>query len=703
MAEHAMGREVAARTAASAARRAPAARRAGAAPERRPVGPAGGAIGPDVAARISSSQGQPLDDRLRARMEHVFGTGLADVRIHRQSAMAPELGARAFTLGTDIHFAPGEWRPETPDGSHLVAHELAHVVQQGATARPSRIQPSLVVGPADDPLEREADSVADLVMARLSRQQPALADDVAGAPKGGRAPRIRRASAPADVERGPIDERTVTRIRRATSGAGAALDAAATSGATCLPPVGHDAAHCVRHGGGRTGAAARTVRRTLDDATAYAGMNGISGIATSDDVTAYVGEDGHPFALRQALLESYNRGLADDQQLKLVVPPDAVSTPSLMIVPQPNHQPVALVDAMATALTTLDVAALFLAQLSSQDLWSFAQTGKASLAIARRFARTYLPAYEDRFQFNLATKGLLLIEPLEDKWGGKKHEGKPHATSGWTWYQAGRKGAASGPLVLGAIPDYRAMREYTSYVRDEKGAASIEENARYLMAFPWSLLVNAALLTGAIHARRTIIGATDPLDPKKLWGAQYGVTVYARELIQLVLLHGYAPGSDKGLAYPEPAIGGGLALHPPEERAKGERRRPSATVFDAEEAVAARPDYQDKANNGATLVADLGAKLPATAYKPIEYDPVQQADIKKKKAASDVKYKALRKQLASYQIDGVPKPATPAPIATIITTIYPNPPKCLVTIPTLELNKLIADARLAHVPGLDAL
>jgi hypothetical protein len=133
-----------------------------------PMGPAGGPLDPDVASHLRSSVGEPLEVGLRTAMEGAFSADLADVRIHRGSTAAPELGASAFTLGTDIHFAPGEFRPASSAGRHLLAHELAHVVQQagtGPTAQASRIRPSLFVGRADDPAEREADRLADRALA----------------------------------------------------------------------------------------------------------------------------------------------------------------------------------------------------------------------------------------------------------------------------------------------------------------------------------------------------------------------------------------------------------------------------------------------------------------------------------------------------------------------------------------------------------
>jgi hypothetical protein len=71
-------------------------------------------------------------------MEMAFGGEIPDVRIHadgRAGEISRALGARAFTLGPDIFFGHGEFRPGTPTGRRLLAHELAHTVQQ----RPGRM------------------------------------------------------------------------------------------------------------------------------------------------------------------------------------------------------------------------------------------------------------------------------------------------------------------------------------------------------------------------------------------------------------------------------------------------------------------------------------------------------------------------------------------------------------------------------------
>ena len=81
--------------------------------------------------------GQPLEPGIRRAMESCFRIDLSEVRVHEGSA-APSIGALAFTLGDDLHFAPGRFDPTTRDGLALLGHELAHVVQQreGRVANP---------------------------------------------------------------------------------------------------------------------------------------------------------------------------------------------------------------------------------------------------------------------------------------------------------------------------------------------------------------------------------------------------------------------------------------------------------------------------------------------------------------------------------------------------------------------------------------
>ena len=69
------------------------------------------------------------------------------------------MSARAFATGTDVYFAKGEYKPEPADGDRLIAHELAHVVQQ----RGAPTTGPLTVSQPGDALESEADDVADQI------------------------------------------------------------------------------------------------------------------------------------------------------------------------------------------------------------------------------------------------------------------------------------------------------------------------------------------------------------------------------------------------------------------------------------------------------------------------------------------------------------------------------------------------------------
>ncbi|HXT27539.1 MAG TPA: DUF4157 domain-containing protein [Candidatus Eisenbacteria bacterium] len=78
--------------------------------------------------------GHPLDSRVQSQMSSAFGYDFSPVRVHTDSgaaSLSSQLSARAFTVGKDVAFGSGEYQPGTPVGDALIAHELAHVVQQG--------------------------------------------------------------------------------------------------------------------------------------------------------------------------------------------------------------------------------------------------------------------------------------------------------------------------------------------------------------------------------------------------------------------------------------------------------------------------------------------------------------------------------------------------------------------------------------------
>ncbi|QCW01740.1 DUF4157 domain-containing protein [Natrinema pallidum] len=88
---------------------------------------------PEQVLAVIGSGGMPLDLSLRRPLEERMDADFSTVRIHtggKAAEAAEAIDARAFTCGTDIVFNAGEYDPESPEGQHLLAHELAHVTQQ---------------------------------------------------------------------------------------------------------------------------------------------------------------------------------------------------------------------------------------------------------------------------------------------------------------------------------------------------------------------------------------------------------------------------------------------------------------------------------------------------------------------------------------------------------------------------------------------
>lgn len=115
---------------------------------------------PKKKTRSSSPPANGIPDSIRAKMESVFNIDVSSLNIVQNSGAAKAAGALAFAAGNTIHFAPGQFSPETPQGQHLLGHELAHVVQQ----REGRVQANGEMnGMAinnDQRLEAEADAMA---------------------------------------------------------------------------------------------------------------------------------------------------------------------------------------------------------------------------------------------------------------------------------------------------------------------------------------------------------------------------------------------------------------------------------------------------------------------------------------------------------------------------------------------------------------
>ena len=143
--------------------------------QRRAIAPT--MAGPDVVAGLhgSRSSGAPLPRSVRNFMEPRFGADFGAVRVHTDAqavSLSNQLSAHAFTIGHDVYFNKGQFQPETTEGRELIAHELAHTIQQGgviqrsaenapvAERAPESIQRGVldsIVGAVTDPLGFIAD------------------------------------------------------------------------------------------------------------------------------------------------------------------------------------------------------------------------------------------------------------------------------------------------------------------------------------------------------------------------------------------------------------------------------------------------------------------------------------------------------------------------------------------------------------------
>ena len=132
------------------------------------------AVAPASVGRVLSSPGRPMEPPVRSFMEQRFGRDFSGVRIHTGPAAeesARAVDAHAYTVGQHIAFDHGRYDPHSAGGQRLLAHELAHTVQQHGLQRYSG-DLHLAEGAEGHGLEREADAAA---AAAVDRGAPAPA------------------------------------------------------------------------------------------------------------------------------------------------------------------------------------------------------------------------------------------------------------------------------------------------------------------------------------------------------------------------------------------------------------------------------------------------------------------------------------------------------------------------------------------------
>ena len=132
----------------------------------------------EMVRQVLRSPGEPLGPAVRALMEGRFGRDLGRVRLHadaRAAASARALGARAYAAGPHVVFAEGAYDPGTRRGLWLLAHELAHVVQQGGgppASRCRRASPSGPHRPGSSSATRSTNGVGIIWWRSLQRNLP---------------------------------------------------------------------------------------------------------------------------------------------------------------------------------------------------------------------------------------------------------------------------------------------------------------------------------------------------------------------------------------------------------------------------------------------------------------------------------------------------------------------------------------------------
>lgn len=107
----------------------------------------------------SGKQHKSLPSKLQSNMESSFGHDFSNVGIHTNSQKAVQMNARAFTQNEQVHFAPGEFNPNSAGGQNLIGHEFTHIAQQRAgVVKPTKALKKGVMVNEDKSLESEADS-----------------------------------------------------------------------------------------------------------------------------------------------------------------------------------------------------------------------------------------------------------------------------------------------------------------------------------------------------------------------------------------------------------------------------------------------------------------------------------------------------------------------------------------------------------------
>lgn len=153
---------------------------------------------PPIVHEVLHSPGQPLDAATSIFMESRLGHDFSRVRVHtdeKATESARAVNALAYTVGQDVVFGRGRYSPDSASGRRLLAHELAHTIQQRAIGSAARV--GLTLGDPKNTAEREADIAAECVVANA---QPGRSFTSHG-------PAIQRQPRGGDVEKKPAEKK----------------------------------------------------------------------------------------------------------------------------------------------------------------------------------------------------------------------------------------------------------------------------------------------------------------------------------------------------------------------------------------------------------------------------------------------------------------------------------------------------------------
>jgi hypothetical protein len=132
-----------------------------------------GARAPPIVHDVLRSPGQSLDPRTRDFMEHRFATDFSKVRLHSDAKAADSaraVNALGYTVGADVVLDPRRHDPASPDGLKILAHELAHVVQQRGHEVPDTT--SIVETPGNNAADPESGTTRPATGLSLMRLTP---------------------------------------------------------------------------------------------------------------------------------------------------------------------------------------------------------------------------------------------------------------------------------------------------------------------------------------------------------------------------------------------------------------------------------------------------------------------------------------------------------------------------------------------------